>query len=82
VFAALGLNVYGMKNARKCPKCGSTDIIADARVIDRGDYNVPGNLSIEVRDAHMGRRAVPVSAYYCELCGYIEFYAAAGKVKG
>ena len=27
-----------MKRTNKCPNCGSSDIIADAKAIDRGKY--------------------------------------------
>jgi hypothetical protein len=35
-----------MKKTGKCPKCGGTRIVADATTIDRGDGNVPHEMSI------------------------------------
>ena len=69
-----------MKKTGKCPKCGSTEIIADARVIDRG----AGNQEQEFCVATFGKpeaiifkdkHSSIVSAWVCQQCGYIEFYA-------
>ncbi len=35
-----------MKRSGKCPKCESTNVLADAKVRDRGDYNVPYEMTI------------------------------------
>ena len=69
-----------MKKTGICPKCGSADIIADAKAVDRGDVN-------SVRDMEVAtfrkpeavffkeRQLTTVSAWVCSDCGYIEYYA-------
>ena len=69
-----------MKRTNKCPKCGSSDIIVDAKAIDRSDYGVEAELSLATfrkPDAIMfkGKSTTTVSAYVCGDCGYVEFYA-------
>ena len=69
-----------MKHAGTCPKCNSTDIIADAKAIDRGDGNVQRDLSIATfgnPDALIFRdkSTTTVSAWVCAACGYVELYA-------
>lgn len=69
-----------MKRTRKCPKCGSNDIIADAKAIDRADYNVQSELSVATfRTPHAlmfkGQVTTTLSAWVCVECGFVEFYA-------
>ena len=69
-----------MKHTKKCPKCGSSDIIADAKAIDRGHGNLEGELSVGTfrhPDALLfkGRLASTMSAWVCANCGYVELYA-------
>jgi predicted nucleic-acid-binding Zn-ribbon protein len=68
-----------MKRNGKCPKCGGTEIIADAKVIDRNESG-EGELSVATfrkPDALIfkEKQASTVSAWICSACGYIEFYA-------
>jgi ribosomal protein S27AE len=69
-----------VKKSGACPKCRSTNVIADAKVRDRGDYSVVHELSISTYrnpDALLFKeeRLSRVSAWVCGACGYIEFYA-------
>lgn len=69
-----------MKNSGTCPKCSSTDIIADAKAIDRGDGNVQRELSIATFGnpnalIFKDQSTTTVSAWVCAECGYVELYA-------
>lgn len=69
-----------MKRANKCPKCGSKDVIAHAKAIDRGDRNIQKKFSVAVfrnPDALLfkGQMTTTVSAWVCAECGYVELYA-------
>jgi predicted nucleic-acid-binding Zn-ribbon protein len=35
-----------MKRTGKCPKCGSSDVVADAKAIDRGHGNSQQEMSV------------------------------------
>lgn len=66
-----------MKKTGICPKCGSRDIIAPAEVhgsLDRpikvGTYQNPDALIFK------GRQEVPIFAWVCGVCGYLELYAS------
>lgn len=63
-----------------CIKCGSDKIIPQAKVIDRGDYNSEGDLSISIDekpDAFIFKQRIRsgITAKVCGSCGFIEFYA-------
>ncbi len=69
-----------MKRTGKCPKCGSTEILADAKAIDRGDGNWQADFTVATfgkpealifKEKHTGT----VSAWVCAQCGFTEFYA-------
>ena len=69
-----------MKRTNKCPKCGSSDIIADAKAIDRADLNIETELTVATfrrPDALLfkGQLTTKLSAWVCADCGYVEFYA-------
>lgn len=69
-----------MKKTGKCPKCGRSDIIVDAKVVDRGDANVQHEMSIVTfrkPDALIfkEKQETNVSAWVCAGCGYVELYA-------
>jgi predicted nucleic-acid-binding Zn-ribbon protein len=69
-----------MKRNSKCPKCGSSDIIADARVIDRSVQSNHTQLTVATfrkPDALLfkSQQSTPVSAWVCAECGFVEFYA-------
>lgn len=69
-----------MKRTNKCPKCGSSDIIADAKAVDRGESNVESELSVATFRKpealiFKGKASTNVSAWVCCGCGYVEFYA-------
>jgi predicted nucleic-acid-binding Zn-ribbon protein len=72
-----------MKHTQKCPKCGSNDLIADAKVIDRA-YGGTGSSEEELSVATFrqpeailfkGKLSTTLSAWVCVSCGYVEFYA-------
>jgi ribosomal protein S27AE len=74
-----------VKRSGKCPKCESTNIIADAKVRDRGDYNVPYEMTVSTfrnPDAVIFKEArlSAVSAWVCGACGFMEFYADTPRV--
>ncbi len=70
-----------MKRTNKCPKCGSSEVIADAKAIDcSGEYNVEYELTVATfrkPDAMLfkGQQKTTLSAWVCTDCGYVEFYA-------
>jgi predicted nucleic-acid-binding Zn-ribbon protein len=69
-----------MKRTQTCPKCGSQDIVCDAKVIDRGHNNRFAELTIATYgkpDALVFRdkRETTVSAWLCTACGFVELYA-------
>ena len=69
-----------MKRTNKCPKCGSREVIADAKAIDRTHYGVELELSVATirkPDALVfkGERTTALSAWVCSTCGYVELYA-------
>lgn len=69
-----------MKRTGKCPKCSSSDIIADAKAIDRGDGNAQLEMSVATfRNPNAiifrGKQQSKVSAWVCATCGYVEYYA-------
>ena len=73
-----------MKQTGTCPKCGSVDIIANAKAIDRGHGNSQMDLSLATfrkPDALIFRekQETTVSAWVCAGCGYVEFYADAPR---
>ena len=68
-----------MPQSATCVKCGSTDIVLSARVMDRTQY---GEFDLRVRvdadpDALLftGTERCPLVARVCGQCGYTEFYA-------
>jgi predicted nucleic-acid-binding Zn-ribbon protein len=70
-----------MKNTQKCPKCGSTDLIADAKAIDRA-HTTEEELSVATfrkpeAILFKGKLSTTLSAWVCAGCGYVEFYADA-----
>lgn len=69
-----------MKNSNKCPKCGSNDIIADAKTIDRGEGFSEWELSVATFAnpkalIFCGKSTTTLSAYICARCGLVELYA-------
>jgi len=76
-----------MKRTNKCPKCGSSDVIADAKAIDRS-YGSYGSTQTDLTvstfrkpDAVLfkGQQNTPLSAWVCAECGFVEFYAESPK---
>ena len=56
-----------MKNSKRCPKCGSTDIV---RIPDNPNRYASGNNIYTTTVTLMGK--IPVIRYvYCD-CGYVE----------
>ena len=69
-----------MKRTGKCPKCGCTDIIADAKAVDRGDGNSEQEMIIVTFRKPEAiffkeKQETTVSAWVCAGCGFVEFYA-------
>ena len=74
-----------MKSTHKCPKCGTSNIIEDAKAIDRGPHHSEAELSVatfRTPDAILfkGKLSTTLSAWVCAECGYVEFYADSPKV--
>ena len=68
-----------MPETARCIKCGSSDIVLRARVMDRAQY---GEYDLRVRvDADpnafvfTGTERSTLDAHVCGRCGYTEFYA-------
>jgi predicted nucleic-acid-binding Zn-ribbon protein len=68
-----------MPQSATCVKCGSTDIVLNARVMDRSHH---GENDLRVRvDADpnallfTGTERCPLEARVCGQCGYTELYA-------
>jgi len=70
-----------MKN-NKCPKCGSNEIIADAKVRDVGNAG-PYPLRVEIEEPEPSNRgflwtpksaAGDIRAWICARCGFTELY--------
>jgi len=73
-----------VKRSGKCPKCESKNLIADAKVLDRGAYNIPSAISVATfRDPDVAivdeKRSSKVSAWVCGACGFLELYADVPK---
>lgn len=69
-----------MKQTGKCTKCGSDDILADAKAVDRGHGNSVNDMTVATFRhpqalIFKGMRESTVSAWVCMDCGYIEYYA-------
>jgi predicted nucleic-acid-binding Zn-ribbon protein len=69
-----------MKQSGKCPRCGCTDIIADAKAMDHGHLNSPLEMTVATyRNPQAlffkGQQATNVSAWVCAGCGFVEYYA-------
>jgi predicted nucleic-acid-binding Zn-ribbon protein len=67
-----------------CPKCRSTDIIDEARIIDHGDHHSRRDLAATVfkkPGAFIFKGAVsrPLTARVCASCGFVEFYVSDPK---
>jgi predicted nucleic-acid-binding Zn-ribbon protein len=73
-----------MKTTGKCPKCGGTELIADAKALD-GYYEAPISVAkLWKPDAMMfkGKQSTTMSAWVCSTCGYVELCADdPGKLK-
>jgi predicted nucleic-acid-binding Zn-ribbon protein len=79
-LGSVGFATYAMKKTRTCPKCGCTNIIGDARAVDRGDVNSVRDMEVATYrkpDALIFRekQVTTVSAWVCSDCGYVEYYA-------
>ena len=82
-----GAGHHHMKRTNKCPKCGSSDVIADAKAIDR-TYGGHGSDQTELTVAKFrkpdavifkGQQETTLSAWVCAECGFVEFYADSPK---
>jgi predicted nucleic-acid-binding Zn-ribbon protein len=73
-----------MKQTNHCPKCQSTDIISNARPLDRGDGDFPHTAEVATYRnpgafLFKGRQSTALTAWVCAQCGYVEFYACDPK---
>lgn len=76
-----------MKRTNKCPKCGSSNVIADVKAIDRtwgGTGSTQADLTVATfrkPDAVFlkGQQSTTLTAWVCEECGFAEFYADSPK---
>jgi predicted nucleic-acid-binding Zn-ribbon protein len=66
-----------MKRTNKCPKCGSSDVITNAKAIDRADNGALSVSTFRKPDALLlkGQLTTTLSAWVCADCGYLELYA-------
>ena len=69
-----------MKKTGKCPKCSSTEIIADAKAVDRGHFDSQREFIVATfwkPDALIfkEKHTSIISAWVCGQCGYVELYA-------
>jgi predicted nucleic-acid-binding Zn-ribbon protein len=69
-----------MKHNLKCPKCGSSDIIADARALGSDSFNALQDLSVATYRhpgalIFKGQQTSTLSAWVCGGCGFVELYA-------
>ena len=67
-----------MTEREQCPKCGSTRVMNDVRIID-GSFEE--DLSVQVQKTphamlFKGSVGVPLKAQVCGACGYAELYAS------
>jgi ribosomal protein S27AE len=68
-----------MKNGY-CPKCHSSKIMRNLRVVDRDGEYPDGSLSVRTEQnpkalLFKGREDFQLSAYICGECGYAELFA-------
>jgi predicted nucleic-acid-binding Zn-ribbon protein len=71
-----------MKTSGRCPKCMGTDIVANARVIDRRHFNIEDNLEVVTYEnpealIFKGKQGATVKAWVCRTCGLTELYCVA-----
>ena len=59
-----------MPKLEYCSKCKSTKIIPKVRMVDRGEYDVAGDLTVILKNIHSG----VLRAWICGSCGYVETY--------
>ena len=69
-----------MHRPTQCAKCGSRDVIADAKVIDHTHHSSQTDLSLGIYRKPQalifkGQVRTTVSAWVCASCGFIELYA-------
>lgn len=69
-----------MKRTNECPKCGSSDIVADAKAVDRSHGGAQAEMTVATfrnpgAFIFNGQVSTTVSAWVCAGCGFVEFYA-------
>jgi hypothetical protein len=62
-----------MKNAKKCPKCQSREIVKIPGT------SRPAGVGNSVRVGFWGLNGIPVTRYLCGSCGYIEHWIDEAK---
>jgi predicted nucleic-acid-binding Zn-ribbon protein len=72
------IDIGGMKQSGRCPKCGSADIVADAKAIymkyAEADLSLATYRNPEAA-IFRGKQTTTLSAWLCVGCGYVEIYA-------
>ena len=71
-----------MKTSGRCPKRMGTDIVANARVIDRRHFNIEDNLEVVTYEnpealIFKDKQGATVKAWVCRTCGFTELYCVA-----
>jgi predicted nucleic-acid-binding Zn-ribbon protein len=70
-----------MKKTGHCPKCNSTDVEVNARVLERGPAGLQRDLeagTYKNPDALLlqGKSTFTISACICKSCGFTELYSS------
>lgn len=71
-----------MKTSGTCPKCSSSRVIKDGRVLDKGSRGGPAmdlELAVEREPGALwgrGEERFGISAWVCAACGYTELYTS------
>ena len=68
-----------MRRTGVCPKCGSSQILENARLLERGENNWRRDLEVTVYEKpeallFKGRHTGVLRAWICTGCGYTELY--------
>lgn len=65
-----------MKQTKRCPKCGDTNLFHSDCVMDRGEGNEALRFAIGRSGPIDAREMGVFEVYVCRGCGYSEFYVS------